>query len=232
MPNRLILALAAALLTALPASVSAATGDASANWADKVTLSNEGYAVLGNPNAKVRLVEFISFTCPHCADFNAEATQALRSGLVRDGSVAVESRPFLRNGLDIVASLLALCGPRENFFRTQDSLLAAQEAWMREPADPGYKQRWVDPDFAKRMKAIAVDLGLYAIAEKNGESPETLDHCLADESLFKKLAVDTDAAVDNLKVEGTPSFLINGKLQTVYSWDELRPLLEAAAKAG
>jgi protein-disulfide isomerase len=199
-------------------------------WDELAAATPAGNPVLGNQAAPVRLVEFISYTCGHCAHYDGDAKVPLRSGLVRQGKVAVEVRPFIRNPIDGTASLLALCGPDLRFFANHDAILASQAEWYKQPSNPDYQARWSNPDFGARTKAMAEDLGLYRIMLAQGYQPAELDQCLADQALADKLADDTNRAMGETGVTGTPSFLINGKLQTVHGWDELRPLLAAAAR--
>lgn len=199
-------------------------------WDNLVAITPAGNPVLGNQAAPVRLVEFISYTCGHCAHYDAEAKVPLRSGLVRQGKVAVEVRPFLRGPIDVTATLLALCGPDQRFFANHDAILGAQAQWLKQPGNPDAQSRWADPDFGARMKAVAEDLGLYRIMLAQGFQPAELDQCLADQALANTLAEGTERAMSETGVTGTPSFLINGKLQTVHGWDELRPLLVAATR--
>lgn len=201
------------------------------NWDDQASATADGMPVLGNQAAPVRLIEFISYTCPHCATYATESDQPLSTGLVRQGQVAVEMRPYFRNGIDVVATLLALCGPDEKFFANHQAILAAQESWLRAPLNPNAQQRWANPVFGERLKAVAEDLGLYRIMLNRGYTPVELDQCLADETLAKSHEVATQYAYEKLGVQGTPSFMINGQLQTVHSWPELEQALNAAVAA-
>lgn len=223
----LLKALTASTLALAAAALPAETPRA---WDNLAAVTPQGNPVLGNQAAPVRLVEFISYTCGHCAHYDHDAKLPLRSGLVRQGKVAVEVRPFFRNAVDVTASLLALCGPDQRFFANHDAILGSQAQWLKQPSNPDAQQRWANPDFGLRMKAVAEDLGLYKIMLDQGFKPAELDQCLADQALADKLAVATESAVNVDGVTGTPSFLINGKLQTVHGWDELRPLLESAAR--
>lgn len=220
-------ALCAATLLLAAAQVAAETPR---SWDNFVSATPQGNPVLGNLAAPVRLVEFISYTCSHCAHYDGEAKLPLRRGLVRQGKVAVEVRPFFRGPIDVTATLLALCGPDQRFFANHDAILANQSQWLKQPSNPDAKTRWSNPDFGARMKAVAEDLGLYRIMLAQGYQPAELDLCLADQALANRLAEETDRAISETGVTGTPSFLINGKLQTVHGWDELRPLLEAASR--
>ena len=217
-------------VSAQPVAKSRTAKSSARAWDQMVTLTKDGFPVLGNPAAKVKLVEFISYTCPHCADFNAESHDQLRGGMVRKGSVSVELRPYLRNEIDMLPSLLALCGTKDKFFGNNDALLAAQKVWFKEPADPGYKARWqaAEGDKIAQRKVVAKDLGLYTVMQARGFSVASIGACLADQKLADRLIAHTDTASSKIGVVGTPSFLINDKLQEFYGWPELSAALTAA----
>lgn len=225
--RRLLTAVApAVLLLAAPAPASTPP-----TWDATVSLTPAGNPVLGNQAAPVRLTEFISYTCPHCAHYAAEADRPLREGLVRQGKVAVEVRPFFRNQVDVAATLLALCGPSDRFFANHQAILGGQQTWLKPPLNPNAEQRWANPLFGERMKAVAEDLGLYRLMLDRGYAPIELDRCLANEEVAQVHANSTQQAMDKLKVQGTPSFLINGQLQHAHGWSELAGLLDRAAAA-
>jgi hypothetical protein len=54
---------------------------------------------MGNPQAR-RLVEYMSYTCPHCAHFEAESALALRNGPIASGKGSFEVRHLLRDPID------------------------------------------------------------------------------------------------------------------------------------
>ena len=65
---------------------------------------------MGNPNAEVKLVEFGSMTCPHCAEFDEQGGKPLIDNYVKNGQVSFEFRNFVRDPFDMTASLIARCG--------------------------------------------------------------------------------------------------------------------------
>lgn len=194
----------------------------------RVAANPDGSVLLGDPAAPVKVVEFMSFTCPHCAHFNEESHSELRGGMVRGGKVSVELHPFLRNEFDLIASLLVTCGTKDKWFGNSDAVLAAQASWFKEPADPTYKARWgaLESDKSALRKLVARDMGLITLMQGRGYTPVQLDACLADEAKVKQLMGLTEkASADG--VNGTPMFKINGKLQEVYGWGELKPLIQS-----
>lgn len=221
--------LAAAPGAAKPAAKAVRAPAASSAWDSRLSRNAAGNHVVGNPAAKVKLVEFISYTCSHCAHYAHDSQAPLLTGPVRQGKVAVEVYPFFRNIVDVSATLLAQCGPDSKFLDNHHAILAAQESWLKPPAEDVQK-RWGTLEFAPRMKAVAEDLGLYKLMLGRGYTPAQLDQCLANRPLADKLATQTDDAAKRLGVQGTPSFIINGKLQEVHDWHGLQPLLGAALR--
>ena len=215
------------------APVAAAAAAQAKVWDQSVTLTADGLPLIGSPAAPVKLIEYISYTCPHCADFNAEAHGPLRSGLVRAGQVSVELRPFVRNDLDLLPSLLALCGTKDQYFANNDALLAAQKTWFKEPADKGYQARWkaLEQNKPAQRLVVAKDLGLFAVMQARGFSVPAIEACLTDQTQAARLQALTQQASETGGVIGTPSFVINGKLQDIYGWPELALRLNAAITA-
>jgi len=200
------------------------------NWNARVTRTDQGGYLLGNPAAPVKLVAYISYTCPHCAHFHMESDAELRIGMVGPGKGSLEVRPFLRNGVDLAVALLAECGPVNRFFGNHAAFLSSQPRWMGllENLTDGQKARWSTPDFATRMRMVASDLQLYDIMEKRGLERSAADRCLADRTLADQLVQQTKTAVEKDDVRGTPSFVLDGTpLAGTYDWTSLKPQLEA-----
>ncbi|MBK6800786.1 thioredoxin domain-containing protein [Novosphingobium sp.] len=235
--TRPILALAFAALSAmlpLAAAPAAAKQPAPAakapppvqSPAQPVARTAEGGYLIGNPGAPVKVVEFVSYTCPHCAHFHAESATPLQAKYITPAHISLEVRPFLRNAIDVTATLLTNCGPADRFYGNHSLVLQRQAEWLRSP-NPAQLKRWEHPDFATRTKAMAQDLGLYRLMQTRGYKPAELDRCLSDRAAAERLADQTETAVDRIGVRGTPSFTINGTLQNFYDWASLRAALDA-----
>jgi len=219
-------ALGAAAVLAAPAK----PGTRAQNWNQTVTRTPLDSYVLGNPNAPVKLVAYISYTCSHCAHFETESDAQLRLGFIAPGKGSLEVRSFLRDPIDLTVSLLTHCGPSDKFFGTHAAFLRTQSTWLA-PAmalTEGQKERWANPDFKARTRAIASDLKFYDIMARRGFNRAMVDQCLADKALADRLAKHTKEAADNDFVTGTPSFLLNGlPLAGTSTWETLKPQVEA-----
>ena len=220
--------------TAAPAAATVATTAAPAgatNWLSVTAATPEGGFRLGNPDAKVKLIEFASLTCPHCKDFHAEAFETIKSKYVATGNVSYEYRNFVLNGPDYAASMLARCQGAEPFFGLLDSFYKDQTSWT----EPFSKLTDVD---SARLSALPEDKQIAALAEvgkldsyvrTRGMPRAKFDQCLADKAAIDKLVELRKQATDTYKLTGTPGFIINGAVQSdVYDWKTLEPKLQAA----
>jgi len=201
------------------------------DWSTIVTKTPEGGFMMGNPNAKVKLVEFGSMTCPHCAEFEERGAKPLIDNYVKKGLVSYEFRNFVRDPYDVAASLLARCGGEASFFGLTRGLYADQRDWIGkiQAADPAKVQGLQTMTPAQQFSAIADIAGLKQFAAMRGVPRAKADACLANESEINQLVQMNSDAASTYNIPGTPSFLINGTLvdQTA-AWDQLEPKIKEA----
>ena len=198
------------------------------NWAAAVEARDNGH-VLGNPEAKTKLVEYMSYTCSHCAEFTRTGDLAIKLFLVPKGNVSFEIRHLLRDPIDLTAALLTHCGEPEQFLGNHEAIMRRQAEWMEtaRKATQAQRTRWSFGTNAARWRAIASDLGFYDIMEARGYSRPALDRCLADQDKATALAESSARDSGALNLPGTPSFVLDGKLlEGVHSWDALKPVIE------
>ena len=198
------------------------------SWQSVIVRTARGH-LIGNPEADTRLIEFISYTCPHCSDFTAQGEPALELTLLTPGKMAVEVRPVIRNALDLTVTLLAQCGDPAGFKRRHQALMRTQADWLGKARAAPESQRaiWLRGDKAGRMNAASA-LGLTMMLVKRGQSQSELDTCVVNDVAAKALVDNTRADFDEIGLQGTPSFALDGKLlNAVHSWDTLYPVLSA-----
>jgi protein-disulfide isomerase len=92
------------------------------NWTDMIVKTPEGGYKMGNPDAKLKLVEYGAITCPGCAQFHVESKAELEE-IVASGNVSFEFRPFLVHGIQDVPGFLLLWPDRSALYQ------AARMAW-------------------------------------------------------------------------------------------------------
>lgn len=198
------------------------------DWTKRTSLSTIGGYIQGNPDAKTRLVEYISYTCSHCADFTNTAEAPLKVNWISKGTLNVEIRNAVRDRYDLTAALLARCGGPTKFFGNHHALFANYDAWMKQVQAYDSKERPAATIDAA-MEDIASSTGLYALMQKRGFTGAQLKACLADRASREKVLAMTQDAWEGAKIGGTPSFAVNGRLlPDVHEWKALEAALPPA----
>jgi protein-disulfide isomerase len=223
----------AATGTKTAAKTAAAPATATKDWTTVMVATPEGGFRMGNPDAKVKLLEFASLTCPHCRAFHEEAHAKLKANYIAGGKVSYEYRSFVLNGPDFAAALLARCQGPEVFFNLMNAFYVNQGAWT----EPFTKLTESD---SKRLSALPPDQQIAALADTGGLDDfmrtrgmprAKFDQCLSDKAAVEQLTKIRNEAVDKYKLTGTPTFVINGVTQeNVYNWETLEAKLIAALK--
>lgn len=197
------------------------------DWTKRVTVSEKGGHILGNPLARHQLVEYVSYTCNHCANFEVTSHTPLKTVFVAEGHINTEVRNYVRDPVDLTAAMLARCGGREKFFGNHKALMAGQSIWLKRVVEtPAEVQKtWYEGSSVERMKKIAKDAQFYALMENRGYTRAQLNTCLADETAQQAIVAMTKYG-QSLKITGTPSFTLGGKLiDKVHSWPSLKTVL-------
>lgn len=217
----------AAIATA--AVLSIAAGKPQPNWTATVTVAENGTHTLGNPQAPVKLTEYVSYTCPHCATFQQQAEAPLRLAYVTPGKVSVTVHHFVRDPVDMTVAMLINCGDAKGFFERHNAFLRAQDAWLGKATkmSEAQQQRWSTGTVAARLQAVASDLDLYQPMTQRGFTRSEINRCLSDEAMARKLTKLTQDAVAS-GVKGTPSFALNGTvLPDTHDWQTLDPQIRS-----
>lgn len=212
------------------AKVAAPAGKA---WTDMVAKTDAGGFKLGNPDAKLQLVEYGAITCPGCAQFAAQSTEELNT-LINTGAVAFEFRPFLVHGIqDIPGFLLAQCSGPDAFFPLTEQLFADQQSWLGKlstvtEADQQAMQKMSPPEIST---LLATRLGLIDFVKSRGVSEDQAKSCLNDKAAIDALIATTEKGTKDDGVSGTPFFMLNGAKLDANTWVQVKgKLVEAGAR--
>ena len=146
--------------------------------------------VMGNPEAKVTIIEYASLTCPHCAKFHTEILPQIKAAYIDTGKAKLVYRDFPLDQYALKASLLARCGPDDRFFGFLDVLYSEQQRWSR----------------SKDPVAALTKIGLLG-----GVTKERFEACASNEELTNFVVQQRVDAQKEYSVESTPTFVINGK---------------------
>lgn len=203
-------------------------------WTSVVKLAPNGAFVMGNPAAKAKFVEYLSYTCSHCAEYTAEASVPLKRDYIAKGLVSVEFRNAVRDRLDFTAALLARCGGPNQFFAISDQLMATQGVWLgkAQTFSEANGEKLEKMTINEGLKLIARGLGFDVILKARGISAAEMDACLTNKAAQDKIAGMTNEAWGSRKIQGTPSFLINDTLVVAPGkWALIEPELKTALAA-
>lgn len=224
-----------------PAAGTAAADDAAApatgaayagqDWTQTVTLTPEGGFRMGNPDAPVKIVEYASLTCPHCAEFSKTATTPLEQDYVRTGKASWEYRTFVLNPIDVAASLLARCQGPAPFFKLVEQTYANQAEWVAkfQGLSEADQTRISALPENQQFLALAKAGGLDQFYGARGVPQGKAEQCLTDKAGLDRIVAIREMGANRDKITGTPAFLVNGTLQSdVFDWPTLKQKLDAA----
>jgi protein-disulfide isomerase len=210
------------------AQIQAPNGD----WAQTIAETPEGGFRMGNPDAPLKLVEYGSMTCGHCAAFSEEASGPLRDRYVKSGQVSWEFRPYLLFPTDPGISMLLRCQGAGPFFRLTEQLYADQQNWVSrlQTMPPAQQQQLEGLAPQQRTAALVRAAGLDQFFRQRGMPEARLNSCLADPQGLQRIAAITEQATKE-GVQGTPTFFLNGKIaEDTASWAALEPKLQQALR--
>jgi protein-disulfide isomerase len=182
------------------------TGISSAHAADV----EYGERFIGDENAPVTMIEYASFTCPHCANFHINVLPEIKKNYVDTGKVKVIFRDFPFERVGATAALLARCVEPSRFYGFSDILMKQQENWAHsdKPLD-----------------------GIFKLAKLAGMSQDKIDACLANEKMLDKIVSVRKDAMDTHGFNSTPSFLINDeKFVGAADYDTFKNMIESKLK--
>jgi protein-disulfide isomerase len=166
---------------------------------------------LGDANAPIKIVEFASMTCPHCAAFEQNVFPMLRTKYIDTGKVHYVFREFPLDIKAASAAVLARCianGDAGKFYSAIDTIFKQQNAVMEQTKET-----------------------FLSIGKQNGLDDKAVDSCVGDQAALDKVSADETFAATKLNVKATPTFFINGKMvEGGMSFEEfearLKPLLK------
>ena len=162
---------------------------------------------LGDPKAKVQVLEYASASCSHCARFNNEVFPAFKAKYIDTGKVHYTLKEFLTppNAVAAAGFLLARCAGKDKYFTVLDSIYKNQNEMFQ------------SGDFRG---------GLLRIAQSSGMTEDQFNKCISDPAAAKALDARVEKHVRDDKIGATPTFIVNGK--NIGSGEMTLPQLDAA----
>ncbi|WP_354539058.1 DsbA family protein [Roseovarius sp. MBR-6] len=162
---------------------------------------------MGPEDAKVTIIEYASFTCPHCANFHNGPLKELKAEYIDTGKIHFVYRDVYFDRFGLWASMVARCGGPDKFFGIADMLYAQQRDWAQgEPA--------------------AIADNLRRIGKLAGIEPDALEACLNDRDKAQALVAWYQENATAHDVNSTPTLVINEKKYGNMAYADLKAIID------
>ena len=198
------------------------------SWSQVVSFDADGGAVMGNPDAPIKLHEYGAFTCGHCAQFAKDSHEELKRDFVDTGRVSYKLTPFMLHPIDAVAGAIVKCTGTDRYFPLADATFLEHEAFItgaQNAAGPDIEKAMQLPP-AQRFNALAKGWQLDQFYQQRGVPAATIQQCLANVDNVTAIEKGTNEGVEKYKISGTPTFVINGQVvDGINTWGPLRDRL-------
>lgn len=175
--------------------------------AQEIDTSGVMEITMGDPNASITVIEYASYTCPHCARFHEDVFKDLKTNYIDTGKINFVYREVYFDRLGLWAGMLARCAGPDGYFDVANLLYEQQADWAR-AGDPA--------DVVTALRRLGLSAGM---------SGEQIDACLQDGDKAQAMVAvfQQNAEADN--VRATPSFFINGEPYSNMSYADFSALL-------
>lgn len=163
---------------------------------------------MGNPDAKVTVIEYASFTCPHCKHFHDGPFKNLKAEYIDTGKINFIYREVYFDRFGLWAGMVARCGGPVRYFAISDMIFNQQRDWIGDGTPT---------TIAGNLRRIGKAAGL---------TDDQLDKCLSDADMARALVAtyQNNAKADD--INATPTFVINGQKYSNMAWDKFKAVLE------
>ncbi|MEB8388200.1 DsbA family protein [Rhodobacteraceae bacterium KMM 6894] len=195
-------------LTSLTPVISTQDSTASTDTASDETAPAIIEMTMGPEDAKVQIVEYASFTCPHCASFHQTALKQLKAEYIDTGKVHFTYRDVYFDRPGLWGAMLARCDGPDRFFGIADMLYKQQREWLS--ADD----------------ALGISNNLRRIGKVAGMDEEKINACLADADKAEALMAWYQANIEADDINSTPTLMINGKQHSNMSFADLKKIID------
>ncbi|NDV02860.1 DsbA family protein [Pseudoroseicyclus tamaricis] len=189
---------------ALPGAANAQEGAAT-----ELDTSSIQEMALGEADAPVTMIEYGSFTCPHCAAFHADQYQQLKRDYIDTGKVRFIFREVYFDRFGLWASMVARCGGEMRFFGIHDMIYETQTDWIAGGRDPAA--------IAENLRKIGIQAGLDA---------EEVDACLSDGTMAETLVAWFQENAEADEVQATPTLMIQGEKYSNMAYGDLAAVID------
>ncbi len=146
--------------------------------------------VIGDKAARIKVVEYASLSCPHCADFYVKEIPKLKAEFIDSGKVVLVYRHFPLNAPAMKAAMIVQCAPKEHREHLVHAFYKHQREWA------------FDANYISNIAKIAAPHGMDAKA---------VDACFANTPQEDAILASLQSAAKKLAIASTPTFFVNEK---------------------
>lgn len=165
---------------------------------------------LGDAAAPVHIIEYASYTCPHCANFHSAVFEDLKADYIDTGKVRFTYREVYFDKFGLWAAMVARCGGDLRYFGIQKMLYDEQRDWIAGGKD-----------------AMEIVSNLRKIGKRAGLTDENLDTCLNDGEMAQAMVAKFQTEMAEYDVEGTPTLIIDGVKHSNMAYADLKEIIDA-----
>ncbi|MBU2980418.1 thioredoxin domain-containing protein [Lentibacter algarum] len=164
---------------------------------------------LGDADAPVKVIEYASFTCPHCGAFHEDSFDKLKADYIDTGKVQFTFREVYFDRFGLWASMIARCGGEEKFYGLTGLIMKGQQDWLGD-GDPN--------NISAALRKIALVAGL---------TEEQTDACLNDDLQAQSLLFWFQENADVHAIRSTPSFVVGDELIAGNNYAKVKAAIDA-----
>jgi len=164
---------------------------------------------LGKADAPITLIEYASYTCPHCAHFHDEVLSKLKRDYIETGKVRFILREVYFDKFGLWAGQIAQCGGDLKYYGISGMLFSEQKAWIGDGTEA---------TIAENLRKIGIKAGL---------TKEQIETCLNDQARAEAMVMTYQKHASADAIEGTPTLVINGEKHDNMSYEDLKKILDA-----
>ena len=166
---------------------------------------------IGSEDAPITMIEYASFTCPHCKNFHTDVLPLITENYIDTGKVRMIYRGIYFDRLGLWADMLARCGGPDRYFGIASMIYEKQSEWT--VADG----------------AVGVVDNLYAIGRLAGMNQADMEACMQDNETAQAMVTSSTENAEADGINSTPTFVINGQVMSNMAYsgfvDEFERLL-------
>ncbi|MGR3571309.1 DsbA family protein [Brevirhabdus sp.] len=164
---------------------------------------------LGQTEAPVEVIEYASFTCPHCQRFHAEVFDDLKKDYIDTGKIRFVYREVYFDRYGLWAGMVARCGGPEKYFGIVDMIYDTQKQWLQS-GEP-----------------VEISNSLKRLGRTAGIPEDKLSACLKDEAKAKAMVATYQQNATADGIDSTPSFVIDGTKYNNMAYADFKEILDA-----